>query len=192
MSTKAKEVTGRRRRRRRTTKRSPFVLVGQAGAVVGLITGLLSLVFIARPGCAPKAPPDTGTGQISDVRVVSPVTFKRFLQHMNVGTGTMSREQLRRVGVLVQFHYELKGFAAQKLPLRWELNDARSNDRVAEDSAITIRPSTNDEGRTWFMWVPTPKTRRTYYIVGTIYQPGGAVPVQDFRSPDFRGLGTSS
>ena len=34
-----------------------------------------------------------------------------------------------------------------------------------------------------------PKTRRSYYVTVTIYQPDGDVPLQDFDSPRFRGLG---
>jgi hypothetical protein len=190
MSTAAKAAPRRRRPRRRTKKRSPFVLIGQASAVIGLITGLLSLVFIARPGCAPKPPPDTGSGQISDVRVTSPVTFRRFHQLQSLPTGSLTAAELSRVGVLVQFHYDVKGFAGKHLPLRWELNDASTNDQVAQDDSYTLTPSTNDEGGTWYMWVPAPKTQRTYYVVGTIFQPRSTVyRVADFRSPDFRGLG---
>lgn len=192
MSTEAKAAAPKRRRtpRRRTTKakRSPLALVGQAGAVVGLISGVLGLLFIARPGCAPKPPPDTASGQISDVRVVSPIRFRRYLELQGLRKGSLSKEKLAEVGVVIQFHYELRGYGGKHLPLRWELDDAKTNDRVLPQSeALELEPRTNDEGGTWYVWVPAPRTRRTYYVAGAIYQPGsGLYPVADFRSPDFR------
>jgi hypothetical protein len=169
--------------------RSPLVYVGQATAVVTLITGILSLVFIARPGCKPTLPPDKGIGEIQKPpAVLSPVTFKSYLRKLELPTGTLSAEQLGRVGVMVEFHYKVYGFGGKKLPLHWELDDAQTNDVVAGDRALIISPSTNEEGREFFIWVPVPKTRRTYYVVGRLFQPGGTVPIDDFKTRDFDGL----
>jgi hypothetical protein len=186
MSSQTKAVNPRRRGSRK--KRSPFVYVGQAAAVVSLVTGVLSLVFIARPGCRPQPPSDTGTGQISNVRIVRPVTFKTYYQDLGVNVGTLSRQTLKTIGVMVVFHYDVKGFAGKKLPLRWDLHDAQTNNLVDHDRSISITPSTNNEGGTWYMWVPMPRTGRGYYIVGTLYQPSGLVPVADFQTSKFRGL----
>jgi hypothetical protein len=164
--------------------------VGQITAVVGLITGILTLVFIVRPGWQPTPPPDEGKAEISEIAVVQPVTFRRYLQRLGLSAGTMSQQQLKRLGVLVEFHYEITGFRQKQLPLRWELNDTATNDLVAEDQAVTITPATNVEGRDWFVWVPTPKTGRKYYVTVTIYQPREGnveIPLADFETPQFAG-----
>jgi hypothetical protein len=190
MSSQTKEVhPGHHDPRKR---RSPFVYVGQAAAVVSLITGVLSLVFIARPGCQPKPPPDTGTGQIGDVRIARPVTFKTYSEDLGLPTGTLSPQTLKRIGVMVVFHFEVKGFAGKRLPLRWDLHESQTNNVVDHDRSISITPSTNDDGGTWYMWVPVPHTARHYYIVGALYQPNGIVPVADFQTQKFRGLGGSA
>jgi hypothetical protein len=190
MSSQTKAADRRRRGARK--RRSPFVYVGQAAAVVTLVTGVLSLVFIARPGCRPQPPSDTGTGQISDVRVVRPVTFKTYYQDLGLNPGTLSPQTLKTIGVMVVFHYEVKGFAGKKLPLRWDLHDAQTNDLVDRDRSISLTPSTNDDGGTWYMWVRMPRTGRRYYVVGTLYQPSGLVPVADFQTSKFRGLAGSA
>jgi hypothetical protein len=168
-------------------KRSPFALVSQAGAVVGLIAAVVGLVFVFRPGWKPKDV-DVGTAAITDVRVLEPVTFGRYLQEQELSAGSLSREQLRKPGVLVSFHYELDGFRGRSLPLRWELNNARTNALVDQDQAVTITPSTNAEGRDWYVWVPKPAARRRYYITVILYQPQKQpVPLKRFDTAPFAG-----
>ena len=165
--------------------------VGQISAIVGLIAGILGLVFIVFPAWRPEPPPDTGTLQVSDIRVRQPVSFERYLRRLKLPPGTLSEEQLRRRGVLIEFQLQIEGFKGKQLPLRWELNDAATNDAVDEDQAVTIKPSTNNEGRTWFVWAPAPETGGKYYVTVTIYQPPKGevdVPLEAFDSPEFTGL----
>ncbi len=173
----------------RRASRNPFDYLPQVGALVTIAATVIGLVFVFRPGCTPQ---DVGKATIGEVRVVRPVTFGRYLQHLELPAGSLSREQLRRRGVMIEFAYEINGFRGKKLPLRWELNEAVTNDLVGQDQAVTITPSTNAEGRKWFVWVPAPMTDKRYYVTVTIYQPGGTVPLQDFDSPPFRGLGRAS
>ena len=166
--------------------------LAQAGALVGLIAGIVGLVFVIRPGWKPDAPVDVGKADITEVSVRQPVTFRRYLQRLKLPPGSLSSEQLNRLGVLIAFEAQISGFKGKELPLRWELNKHPGGELVAADEAVSIVPSTNDEGRTWFVWAPTPKTDGRYYVTVTIYQPpqGGVdVPLEDFESPPFRGLG---
>jgi len=165
--------------------------LAQAGALVGLIAGIVSLVFVFFPGCRPQASPDTGKIEVSDILVRQPVTFGRYLKRLKLPPGTLSEEQLGRRGILIEFHLQIEGFKGKELPLRWELNDNDTNEPVDEDQAVTIEPSTNNEGRTWFVWAPAPETTREYYVTVTIYQPPKGdvdVPLKTFDSPKFTGL----
>jgi len=174
------------------TRRDVFALVGKLGALVGLIGGVAGLVFLFFPGLKPVHV-DVGTAAITEVHVLRPVTYGRYLQEQELPRGTLSREQLRMPGVLVSFHYQLDGFRARRLPLRWELNDAATNALVDQDQAVTITPSTNSEGRDWFVWVPQPRLRRKYYITVTLYQPErGLVPLKRFDTPAFTGGGSDA
>lgn len=165
--------------------------LGQTAALVGVIGGVVGLVFVFRPGWKPQAPVDVGKAVVTAVRVHQPVTFRRYLQRLQLSSGTVSTEQLSRRGVLITFHVQISGFKGKQLPLRWELNDKATGDLVSEDEAVSIVPSTNDEGRVWFVWVPSPTKARDYYVTVTIYQPkkGGVdVPLQDFDTGTFRGI----
>jgi hypothetical protein len=165
--------------------------VGQTAALVGLVGSVVGLLFIFKPGWKPQAPQDVGMVEISAVRVRQPVTFRRYLQRLKLSGQGLGQEQLRRRGALIEFHMHIKGFRGKELPLRWELNDAGTEELVAQNESVSIKPSTNDEGRKWFVWVPTPQTRKTYYVTVTLYQPRKGkvdVPLQDFDSPQFKGL----
>jgi len=158
--------------------------------VVAIVGSVVGLVFVFRPGWKPEAPVDVGKADVTNVRVNQPVTFRRYLQHLQLPPGNMSKEQLDRPGALITFHVQISGFKGKALPLRWELNDKGTGRLVSEDDAVSIVPSTNDEGRAWFVWVPTPVRPRLYYVTVTIYQPrkaGVDVPLQDFDTNPFRG-----
>ena len=111
----------------RRASRNPFDYLPQIGGIVTIAATIIGLVFVFRPGCTPQ---DVGKATVDDVRVVQPVTFVRYLQRLKLPAGTLSREQLRRRGVMIEFHYDITGFRGKKLPLRWELNDAATNDLV--------------------------------------------------------------
>ena len=165
--------------------------VGQISAIVGLIAGVLGLVFLVFPALRPEPAPDTGAVQVSDVRVRQPVSFGRYLKRLKLPPGQLTAEYLARRGVMIEFQTQIEGFKGKQLPLRWELNDAATNDVVDEDQAVTIKPSTNNEGRTWFVWAPAPETGGKYYVTVTIYQPPKGevdVPLEAFDSPEFTGL----
>jgi hypothetical protein len=175
-------------------KRLPRPTLGQIGAIVGVVGGVVGLVFLFKPGWKPQPPPDVGKAEVSDIRAREPVTFARYLQRLKLPQGSLSPAQLRRQGALVEFDVQLTGFAKKQLPLRWELIDAKTNDPVASDEAVSIVPTTNDDGRKWFVWVPVPRTTKSYYVTVTIYQPPKGdvdVPLQDFDSPQFTGLAAS-
>ena len=110
---------------------------------------------------------------ISDTKVVQPVTFKRYLQRQQLPISpTSSKTYLARSGVMIPFHYEIIGLRGKKLPLRWELSDAESNDLIARRTARTgSRRANNDEAADWSVWLPAPKQGRDYYVTVTIYQP---------------------
>ena len=49
---------------------------------------------------------------------------------------------------------------------------------------------TNADEDDWFVWAPVPRTRHTYHVVVSIFQPDGNVRLRSFPTPPFKGLGT--
>jgi hypothetical protein len=167
------------------TRRDWFGLVGKLTALVGLVTAVVTLLFLFFPGLKPVHV-DVGTAAITDVSTLQPVTFHRYLQEVEAEEGTMSSAALKQPGVLVSFHYQLEGFGGRTIPLRWELSNAKTNNLVDQDQALSIKPSTNSEGRDWAVWVPQPKRQGKYYITVTLYQPEQQrVALKRFYTKDF-------
>ena len=169
-------------------KRSPMVYVGQASAVVALVGTVVGLVFVFKPGWKPEPPPDVGTLKILESSVRQPVTFGRYLERVRLPAGDLTKAYLQRRGLLIEFDYEASGFRGKRLPIQWELVDAKTNDRVAGDDAVAIEPSRNQEAAKWFVWVAQPKPGKRYYVTVTIYQPRKGevdVPLADFDTAEF-------
>jgi hypothetical protein len=169
-------------------KRNPLVYVGQAGGVVALIASVVGLLFVFKPGWKPEPPRDVGTLEIVDSGVRQPVTFGRYLERVRLPPLDMTKAFLQRRGLLIDFAYQAEGFRGKRLPIQWELVDAKTNDRVSGDDAVSITPSTNDEAAKWFVWVPAPAAGRQYYVTVTIYQPRKGdvdVPLADFDTQEF-------
>ena len=172
-------------------KRNPLVYVGQAAGVVALIASVVGLLFVFKPGWKPEPPPDVGTLKIVDSSVRQPVTFGRYLERVRLPPMDMTKAFLQRRGLLVEFDYEAEGFRGKRLPIQWELVDAKTNERVVADDAVGIEPSTNHEAAKWFVWVPAPDAGRRYYVTVTIYQPRKGdvdLPLADFDTAEFDGL----
>jgi len=165
--------------------------LGQVSAVVGLVGSVLAILFIFKPGWKPKPPADASKADITDTRVFQPVTFMRYLQRQQLPSAGLSRKYLNRRGTMVAFHYEITGLRSKRLPLRWELSNAATNDLVASmNSAYTIVPANDDDAGDWSVWVPSPKRGADYYVTVTIYQPQGPpYELKHFDSPTFPGLG---
>lgn len=178
-------------------RKSPLVYVGQAAAVVGLVASVVGLLFVFKPGWQPKPPPDVGTLKIVDSSVRQPVSFGRYLERVRLPPLGFTEAFRRRQGLLIEFDYEAAGFRGERLPIQWELVDAKTNDRVRTgnddadgNDAVGIKPSTNEEAAKWFVWVPAPKAGRSYYVTVTIYQPRKGdvdVPLADFDTAEFAG-----
>jgi hypothetical protein len=175
-------------------KRNPLAYVGQAAALVGLIGGIVGLVFVFKPGWKPQPAPDVGTLKITDSSIMQPVTFRRYLERVRLPAGDLTKAFLDRRGLLIEFDYQAAGFRGKRLPIQWELVDAKTNERVIVDDpagddaggndAVGITPSTNNEAAKWFVWVPRPEAGRAYYVTVTIYQPRKGdvdVPLADFE-----------
>jgi hypothetical protein len=167
-----------------------MALIAQIGTVITVVSGIVSLVFVFRPGCQPQRGPDRAAAAISDVTVERGVSFGQYLQRLDYPSGSLSKEYLGRKGVLVQFHFKIDGFKGKSLPLQTQLINDDTHDLVADSTArgISLMPGTNSEEGDWFAWSLVPKTRHSYHVVVTIEQPDGNVDLRAFPTPPFKGL----
>jgi hypothetical protein len=167
----------------------------QAAAFVAVVAGITGLVFKFAPGCEPQPPSSTAKATTSDVRLIRPVSFRRFLQRQQIPIQPgMGDAFLARRGVMVEFHYEIIGLSGKHLQLSWELSDSATNELVAAAQGIyELVPSKEDDSGAWAIWIPAPKPGRTYYATVTIYKPQGPpYELTHFLTPEFRGFPATS
>ena len=112
-------------------RRLSFALVGQAAAVVGLIGGVVGLVFTfvpsLRPGSGSKAAP-TAKLEIADVN--ERATLREYLGAEGIPTGSLSPAALRVVGVLTTVHYTTTGLDGKQLQLVVSLASRETGETV--------------------------------------------------------------
>ena len=182
-------------------RRSWRPTLGQVAAIVGVVGGIVSLVFVFKPDWRPLASPDATKLTIDDSKVSTrPATFRAYYQRLGLPLLDLDPKLAGRRGVLVEFPFEAIGLRGKTLPVHRELVDATTAEVVPDpqsgsmrysDDAVAIVPSTNDDARTWFVWSPVPETTGRYQVRVTIYQPRRGesdVPLDGFTSPEFGGL----
>jgi hypothetical protein len=166
----------------------------EIAAFVGVVGGIVGLVFKFAPGCEPQPPSSAIKATISDVHALRPVSFRRFLQRQQIPIPPeMTPEFLARRGVMVEFHYEIIGLSGKPLRLAWELSDNATNDLVAaEQSAYELVPSKKDDAGDWAIWIRAPRPGRKYYATVTIYKPEGPpYELKHFRTSPFPGFAST-
>jgi hypothetical protein len=152
-----------------------------------VVATLVALAFSLWPSLKPRDPPAVKGASLRNVRVDYPVRFRDHLRRAELPASGHTRDQLARVGALVQFDLAIQGFQGAKLPLRWVLIDAASGELVSQSKDVLFRPAAEDDRVSWQEWVGIPRRHRAYYITLHLYDPGGRVPLATKRSKTFRG-----
>jgi hypothetical protein len=158
------------------------------GVVVAIVGGALGIVFGVLPNCRPTPTPDITSAKIEGADLEPGVTFRYYLDRSGSPTGTLSPEQLRKRGTLVVLHLSFQGFAGKHLLLRWQLYDS-SGTSVGEPRDDQVTPSRNTDDFDELNWVAPAGASRRFYLVATLWRPGGAYPpLSSYRTRGFPGL----
>jgi len=169
--------------------RISFKLVGQAGAVVGLIGGIVGLVFTFAPSLRPGSGSATKPAAELDVGTVSRrVPLGEYLAAERIPRGTFSAEALRHLGAMVTIGYDATGFGGKDLQLDVSLTNADTGATAcAHRYAI---PAGGGPGQTMRAWMAFPggaaAARGTYNLHVSLFGPEGKPP--PLRAKDHDGI----
>ena len=157
-----------------------FGIVGQAAAVVGLIGGVVGLVFTFAPGLRPGSG-ETPTANLELADVNSRATLREYLSAEGIPAGTLSPPALARLGVLATIHYTSSGLGGKELPLVVSLTSRAGGDVVCRH---TYQVKAGGGGQLTFRsWSPFPATPQTasdsYNLHVTLFPPDGKPPSLD-------------
>ena len=161
-------------------KRLSFGIVGQAAVVVGLIGGVVGLLFTFFPGLRPGSDAKP-TAQLELADVNPRATLREYLNSEGIPAGTLSPAALKRLGVLATIHYSSSGLGGKELPLVVSLTNPDSGDVACQH---TYRVKAGGGGPLTFRsWSPFPTTPRlasaSYNLHVTLFPPDGKPPSLD-------------
>ena len=160
------------------TKQIATVIVAVAGGFVtlgtaiGMIFGAVAWFF---PSVQPPPRSIEGGVTLSNLEVVPNVTLGEYLRWpgmpANVQESHVSEEQRQRVGTIIRFDIELKGFARERVSLKWSVFDADTGNPIRGRTEQPAWPSNyvapqHDVSKTQReTWVPFPRNGKGAYSV---------------------------
>jgi hypothetical protein len=114
------------------------------------------------------------------------ITFGQYLTRKHFSRDPYTAGALARRGALVTFDFRIQGYKDKRLPLRWQLTDARTGDQPEEGSGVGIIPDADVDQASWDFWVPVPGARnRRYFVQLQLYDDRETVPIGRLRTETF-------
>jgi hypothetical protein len=169
-------------------RRVSFALVGQAAAVVGLIAGILGLLFTFAPGLRPEKKAkvqQTATLELADVNDAA--TLREYLGAEGIATGDFAPSILARTGVLATVRYTSTGLEGKKLPLVVSLTDRATGMVACEHTyEVAAGDGTPPVFRAWAPYPARSPAGATFNLHVTLFAPDRKPPPLDAR--DHNGL----
>ena len=157
-----------------------FGIVGQAAVVVGLIGGVVGLVFTFVPGLRPGSDgAPTADLELADVN--GRATLREYLNSEGIPPGTLSPAALKRLGVLSTIRYTSSGLGGKELPLVVSLTSRETGRVVCQHTyRITAGSGAPLTFRSWSPFPTTPQAANdSYNLHVTLFPPDGKPPSLD-------------
>jgi hypothetical protein len=143
------------------------------------------------PSSKPQDAPATKAARLSNLTLDRDITFGQYLDRKDLPRAPYQPHQLGRRGAYVAFDFRVEGYRGKRLPLRWQLVDARTGDQVNQSRDVAITPAANTDQGSWDVWVPFPRGRRRFYVQVQLYDNAGVVPIGRLRTERFAGPGAT-
>jgi len=166
-------------------------LVKQVGVVVGVIAGILGLVFLVFPQLKPErsSPAANQTASVSGL-VVNPRTRRgQFLDYSDQSKLGFTKEQLRVVGASAFARVQLVGYRGRTLTLERQVVDARTGDVIGVARDFRVTPPADNVTHRWWDWTPLRPGRGSYIMVIKVLDDRQQAAIACGQTPAFGGLG---
>ena len=156
-------------------------LIGAVAAVVLVAAAVLVLGPLLKPQDAPA----TKAASLSHLTLDRNVTFGQYLDRKATSRKPYEPAMLARRGAYITFEYRIEGYRGKRLPLRWQLFDARTGDQVDQSRDIAIKPTADTDQGTWDFWIPLPRGHERFSIQVQLYDNAGLVPIGQAQTKRF-------
>jgi hypothetical protein len=174
LAVRARSGRGSRRPRRADESRwkrpTPSALLALAGTIIGIVSGIVGLVFLFKPDLQPSGEAAKEAATLSQLRMKPNASFREYLARVDLPASAYEERHLDRRGALLRFRVSITGFEGDRLILKWELFEAASGEQISESKATTITPTTETNEANWHFWVPLPRRAGEFYAVVELKQ----------------------
>jgi hypothetical protein len=151
-------------------------LIVGLGGVAGALVAIYSLATLLFPALQPTPPSLVAKATLSNPEVIPNVTLGEYIQQSTIVTeknvaSSLSDEQRQRLGSIIYFDVELRGYEGQRCDLRWSIYDADTKQPIsgltqqpAWPTAILVAHHQVSKSQ-WETWVPFPREGHGPFLV---------------------------
>lgn len=158
-------------------------------AIVATLAGISSLVDWVADKLGGDPPAPVVNARILDVEPQAPLALGDYLRQTKEPVRDLTAEQLRQVGRVYAVAFQLRGERGSRFSLRWFMTDVdrgtRLRGRSFNQTPAVFEPRSDDQSRTWPVWVPSP-LRPGRYQVTFVLENAQREPVDQQLVPPFR------
>jgi hypothetical protein len=150
-----------------------------------LTATVIGVVFVLWPSLKPDSPPVDKGASLSHAQVDPGLTFGQYLDRIEQSRRPYGADLLARRGAFVEFDFSVRGYKNKRLPLRWQLLDARTGVQLDRSADLRVTPDVNTDAGSWNAWIPLPHAAHRLYVQIQLYNDAGTVPIGRIRTPQF-------
>ena len=157
--------------------------VGVVASTVATILGILTFLF---PSLQRQPPPSETWADLSDLKAGPSVSLEEYIQRPGVPTSarrdaetSVAEEDRKKVGRVVYFDLEAKGYQGEPIRIVWSLSEADTGKLIGGLTAqkawpnSLIEPKSQSRKLALETWVPLPRERKGPFVVGLEVFGGG-------------------
>jgi hypothetical protein len=156
-------------------------LIGAVAAVAVVAAALFALWPLLKP----EDTPPTKAARLSGLTLDRDLRFDQYLDRKGLSRAPYRPARLARHGAYVTFLFRIEGYRHKRLPLRWQLFDARTGDQLDQSRDYAITPAANTDQGNWDFWVPLPRGHKRFSIQVQLYDNAGLVPIGQVQTKRF-------
>jgi hypothetical protein len=166
-------------------------LAKQGGVVVGLVSGVIGLVFLLFPQLRPerKEPPADQSASVSGMVVNPHTTRGQFLDYLGRSKRGLTEEQLAVVGSSAFARVQIAGYRGRTLTLERQLIDTQTGNLVGQARDFLVTPPAEKVTHRWGDWAPLPSRRGSFIFVIKLLDDKQHAEVACGQSEPFSGTG---
>jgi hypothetical protein len=154
-------------------EKAPHRRPGARVVGTGLVVALVGTFVILWPSLKPHDAPTTKAARLSNPTLDRDVNFGQYLDRKELSRKPYQDAQLARRGAFVAFDFRIEGYRGKRLPLRWQLVDARTRDQLAQSRDVAITPDATTDQGSWDVWVPVPRGHRRLFVQMQLFDDEG-------------------